>query len=90
MLFGNAILWFVLASIFAKRPKLPSAYDVIYWLIVASLVLARYVDIRYQKGRTAYSDDPATLKHWRRYAALLVIAAFGAWVAAHALGQLFR
>jgi hypothetical protein len=88
MLFGNAIMWFLLAFIVAKRPKLLSAFDAVYWLIVVSLVVARYVDIRYHKGRTAYGDDPATLKHWRRYAVLLVIAAFGGWVGAHVLGRL--
>jgi len=88
MLFGNAIMWFLLAFIVAKRPKLPSALDAIYWLTVLSLVVARFVDIRYHNGRTAYGDDPATLKHWWRYVVLLVIAAFGSWVGAYALGRL--
>ena len=88
MLFGNAILWFLLAYIVSKRPGLPSAFDAIYWLIVVSLVLARYMDIRYHKGPTAYSNEPATLRHWRRYGVLLVVVAFAGWVGAHALGRL--
>ena len=87
MLFGHGIVWFVMASIFTKRPKIPSAYDLVYWLLVGFIVLARYIDIRYQNGQLAYGEGAATLKHWRRYAVLLVIAYLLAWVAAHLLGH---
>jgi hypothetical protein len=56
MLFGNALQLFLLATIVSKRPRFPSVSDAIYWLIVVSLILARYVDIRYQNGKTAYGD----------------------------------
>jgi len=45
-----------------------------FWLIALGLILTRYVDIRYLKGETA-DNKPATLKHWRRYSVILVIAA---------------
>jgi hypothetical protein len=88
MLFGHGIAWLVMASIFVKRPPIPSAYDLVYWLLVGALVLARYVDIRYHNGQLAYSEGAATLKHWRRYAVLLVIVYLLAWVSAHSLGRL--
>jgi len=46
----------------------------IFWLVALALILARYIDIRYLKGETA-DNKPATLKHWRRYSVILLIAA---------------
>ncbi len=46
----------------------------IFWLIALGLILARYVDIRYLKGETT-DNKPATLKHWRRYSVIVLIAA---------------
>jgi uncharacterized membrane protein YfcA len=57
-------------------------------VVVVSVVLARYVDIRYHKGKVAYGDDPATLKHWRQHALLLVVVALGAWVGARLAARL--
>jgi hypothetical protein len=52
----------------------PGLADAIFWLIALVLILARYMDIRYLKGETA-DNEPATLKHWRRYSVILLIAA---------------
>ena len=52
----------------------PGLADMIFWLIAFALILARYVDIKYLKGETA-DNKPATLKHWRRYSVILLIAA---------------
>ena len=64
----------VFGAIFIIQGKAPGLADAVFWLIALGLVLARYVDIRYLKGETS-DNKPATLKHWRRYSVVLLIAA---------------
>lgn len=71
-IFGTSLL--VFAAIFIMQGNAPGLADIIFWLIALGLILARYVDIRYLKGETA-DNKPATLKHWRRYSVILLIAA---------------
>src|SRR5512140_2058006 len=71
-IFGVSLL--VFGTIFIIQGNNPGLADAIFWLITVGLILARYVDIRYLKGETA-DNKPATLKHWRRYAVILLIAA---------------
>ncbi len=71
-IFGVSLL--VFGAIFIIQRKAPGLADAIFWLIALGLILARYVDIRYLKGETA-DNKPATLKHWRRYSVMMLIAA---------------
>ncbi|HOW86465.1 MAG TPA: hypothetical protein P5119_11435 [Candidatus Aminicenantes bacterium] len=43
-------------------------------ILALGLILVRYADIRHLKGETL-DNKPATLKHWRRYAVLIAVAA---------------
>ena len=71
-IFGVSLL--VFGAIFIMQGNAPGLADIIFWLIALGLILARYVDIKYLKGETA-DNKPATLKHWRRYSVILLIAA---------------
>ena len=84
-IFGVSLL--VFGAIFIMKGDAPGLADAIFWLITLGLILARYVDIRYLKGETA-DNKPATLKHWRRYSVILLIAAGSIYLLAKILGPL--
>lgn len=71
-IFGASLL--VFGAIFIAQGNAAGLADIVYWLIALGLIVARYVDIRYLKGETA-DNKPGTLKHWRRYSVILLIAA---------------
>lgn len=71
-IFGASLL--VFGAIFIIQGNASGLADAIFWLFTLMLILVRYVDIRYLKGETA-DNKPATLKHWRRYSVILLIAA---------------
>lgn len=81
---GPAALFILLASIFQKAPELLSFQDVGFVLVAASLIAARYVDVRHYKGQTGYGE-PATLDHWRSYAVRATVICSGLWLAVRAL-----
>jgi hypothetical protein len=89
MMFGYAMLLFLLVFLFEKRPDLPSLLDVVCLLVVGSLVGVRFLDVRFLNGRTA-DGDPATMDHWRRYAGVVGSIGTGAWVATRVLSYLLR
>ncbi len=71
-IFGVSLL--VFGAVFIIQGNAPGLADIVFWLIALALILARYMDIRYLKGETA-DNKPATLKHWRQYSVILLIAA---------------
>ncbi len=71
-IFGASVL--VFGAIFIVQGKAPGLADAMLWLVAFGLILTRYVDIRYLKGETS-DNKPATLKHWRRYSVMILIAA---------------
>lgn len=85
MAFGNLALVMIAIVIIERRDF--SAVDVAYWLVVVVLVVARYLDITRFAGRTA-SDEPATMRHFRRYALGLLVSAAAVWTGAHVLSPL--
>ncbi len=86
MLLGNAFVALFAYGIVQKGGAL-TAMDIFYWRGADSLVITRYVDIRFLAGTTA-EEEPATMKHWQRYS-LRVTAAFGIlWLIVHGLGYL--
>jgi hypothetical protein len=85
MVAGNAVLFFT--AVFIVQQKGSVVLDVLFWAVVAGLVLVRYVDIRFLKGSTA-ENEPATLRHWRRYSIGLVSVWAAVWIVAHAAAGL--
>ncbi len=87
MLFGNGAL--VLVTLTVAQSGRVSYRDVLFWALVASMILARYIDITRLAGQTT-SCERASLRDWRRYVLALVGTAAVAWSLAHTvLGRLF-
>lgn len=83
MAFGNVAL-LVSAILIAKNHETHfSAIDVIFWVIVAGMLVARYADIKWLQGQTADGSTQATMSHWRRYVVLLLVIAVVVWALAH-------
>ena len=71
IMIGNAALA-ITATLPVANPRLPTApLLAAYALCAASLIAARYVDIRYCGGQTV-DGTPADLGHWKRYVAILL------------------
>jgi hypothetical protein len=88
MFFGNLVLAFSVIFIVQNGGGFFQTADWVFWIVLASLVLIRYVDIRFLDGCTG-AGEPATITHWIRYAALLVACSTAVWVLAHVAGYLF-
>ena len=89
MFLGNVIFAFCLVFIYDSKGGFLHAADMVFWVTVASLVLVRYLDIRFFNGRTATDDAPASIRHWVRYTVLLVACSAAVWALAHAVNYLF-
>jgi hypothetical protein len=87
MLLGNAVLALSVVFIFHNTTGFFHAADVVFWCAAASLVLIRYVDIRFLNGLTAIGE-PASMRHWVRYTVVLIVCSAAAWILAHAVNQL--
>ena len=83
MLFGNVILLVSAALIFQRKDWKFHTADMIFWVTATALVLARYLDIKLYNGLTA--GEPASMSHWRKYAAVLLICSAVVWVLLHAI-----
>lgn len=51
--------------------KAPVLTDIIFWIIVASMILVRFIDIKIFKGLTA-ENEPAMMSHWVKYSIKLI------------------
>lgn len=85
---GNGAIFLSLAMIIATKAPLPSSLDVIVGIAAVVNLAARWLDVTRCAGRTL-SNEPATLQHWRRYAALLVGVTLAAWSFAHLVAGSF-
>lgn len=85
---GSAAIYLALATIGATSPPLPSYLDFIVGVTLVLMLAARRLDITKFNGRT-FGDEPATLRHWRRYAVLLVSSTVAAWSVAHLIAGSF-
>jgi hypothetical protein len=83
MALGNVWLVFSSISIVQHQGERFDVADLVFWITVPVMILARYLDIKLWDGQTAVGT-PATMAHWRRYAVLLVACSTAAWVACHA------
>ena len=81
---GNAVLAISTLLIFQNRDTFFSVADVVYLVTVPLLVGARYLDVAYYKGTTAYGD-PSTMAHWRLYSLKIILLSVAVWSAAHGL-----
>jgi len=88
MFFGNLVLAFSIIFIVQNGGGFFQTADWVFWIALASLVLIRYVDIRFLDGCTG-AGEPASLTHWIRYASVLTACSVALWVLAHVAGYLF-
>jgi hypothetical protein len=82
MLAGNAVLGFCAVFIFHYRDGWFHTADAVFWITAASLVLVRYLDVRFLNGLTG-AGAPATIRHWVRYTGVLILCSVVLWGIAH-------
>jgi len=85
-LVAHAVLLLSAAIIVAQHSKFFSPVDAVFCGAVIFAVVIRYLDIRFFCGATG-TGNPATMRHWRRYAILLILVSLIVWAAAHAVGH---
>lgn len=78
MLWGNLVLLLCAAKVAVGGSTVP---QVLLALTAVALVVARYVDITRFAGTTV-DGEPATLAHWKRYAAGVVAISLALWTLA--------
>jgi hypothetical protein len=87
MLLGNVVLAFSLIFIFLNEGSFFHPADWVFWITAATLVAARYLDIRFLDGQTATSEK-ASMTDWARYAVLLPVCSTVLWAIAHGANHL--
>jgi hypothetical protein len=88
MFLGNVILFICALLIVQKKAGIFHPADVVFWITVAALIIARYLDIKFCDGYTV-TDKPATMSHWTRYFILLSIISGVMWTLMHLIKYLF-
>lgn len=86
MLFGNSALLILALFIATHKYDMLLVASLAYFAIIVSMVVVRYVDIRFFNGETV-DGRPATMEHWRRYAMIIAIAGLAAWLVALAIAR---
>jgi uncharacterized membrane-anchored protein len=76
---GNAVLFCVAIAILANIFKYVLIDGILFWTTVISLIVVRYVDIRFFKGQTS-NYEPATMAHWRKYSLKLLMWSLIIWI----------
>ena len=89
LFFCNVVLIFILAFIIEKHPQFPSLLDAAYLAALSSLIIIRYVDIRFFDGQTG-EGKPATIDNWRRYALLVGLAGPAVWFVSRVLAHVLK
>ena len=85
-IFGGTVT-LIYCLIYIILGKATLAVYIIYILATISLVVVRFVDIKYFKGEKM-NGEPASLSHWRRYTLLLLIFAGILFIVAKTLAKL--
>jgi hypothetical protein len=80
-LLGNLILLALAMGIYKTQPIL-SVIDIVFWVLAFSMILVRYIDIKYLKGVT-FEGQPATMEDWRKYVKYFLLFSVGLWLIAH-------
>jgi len=85
LIFGNFVLILcAIRMLFGEAGAGLSVIDAVYWVTVALLVVARYVDVTRLGGATS-DGKPSTLADFRVYTAKLVASTVAAWVVLHGI-----
>lgn len=71
-IFGGIVL--IYCALFIAQRKGGAIADLALLFLALGIILVRFIDIKYLKGETM-DNQPATIKHWRRYALKILIAA---------------
>lgn len=80
---GNLVLVLAAIGIYQNRAGFTlTTMDAILWGASLSLLVVRYVDVRYLAGETA-DNRPASMADWRRYAATVLGVSLVLWIGAH-------
>jgi hypothetical protein len=79
MAIGPMIIILIAVAFMMKSLEKNVITNLVYWGLVLSVILVRYLDIRYLKGETA-DGEPATLKHWKRFCIILLTIYTCLWV----------
>jgi hypothetical protein len=84
LIYGAVGLLFTAGAIAGRPAWTYSVRDYIYWGIFVVMVLARFLDIAFLRGRTA-NHEPAAMRHWIRYCARLTVVAALVWTGAQSI-----
>jgi len=87
MAFGNAVLFLGAIYVMKRREEFLCAADAVFAFGVVSLLVARYVDLRFYGGRTSVYE-PAPPGLWKRYAAQVMLISAALWIGAHVVSHL--
>jgi hypothetical protein len=88
MLVGNGVLALSAVFILLNTAGFFRAADVVFWCAAVSLVLVRYIDVRFLGGLTA-TGTAASMRHWIRYTFILAVCSVAVWALAHAANYFF-
>lgn len=84
---GNVIVVLLAMKIVTHKIQIPFLFDFFYWLAAISLIVTRFIDIRYLNGQTVESE-PATMTHWKKYAVGVFLISLCIWIIAHVIRRL--
>ncbi|OHB54447.1 MAG: hypothetical protein A2Y12_04150 [Planctomycetes bacterium GWF2_42_9] len=87
-LIGNFIAFFILFAIVNHKGSQFYLMDLIYFGVIAALILARYIDIKFW-DKADDNGQPITMLNWRKYTLKIMILATSLWLLAHLLNALF-
>ncbi len=79
MAIGPMITILIAIAVMMKSFEKNAITNLAYWGLVLSVILIRYLDIRYLKGETA-DGEPATMKHWKRFCMVHLIVFAALWM----------
>ena len=82
MILGNCVLYIIALAI--TRRTATWTVDKLFWLIVASLVLVRYLDVHVLGGLTACGRR-ASLQDCQGYNRTLLLVSLALWIVSHAV-----
>jgi hypothetical protein len=87
MVVGNLVLLTVAVEIVREPQWTLTIKDALFWGVVAGLIVLRYVDVARLGGRTV-NDEPATPRHLKRYASILLASSTALWLFAQSVNYI--
>ena len=86
MFLGNAMLFLCAMAMAQEASGWFAPIDALFWVLVGSLLIARYVDIKHFNGTTG-DGTAATMADFKRYTLILLVVSIGLWIGAHVIGS---